>query len=273
MRRCSHGRRSSNRRSETGRPETRQRFPASDVHLPLAMHRSSTRRGALLCATLAAALSATLCATLCATPAAAQPGDLLGLQAFQLGGGLPSAWTAAPVRGQRAPRLTVIDSIGQRLLRLSGTGTAGWLFNRLSLPVQPSPMRLAVSWRVLAAPAGADLRDANSDDAALRVFVVFATHGRFERTPRTLFYSSGSAEPVGYSRSSHQSRALHVIRMGPNVASPMWIDATLDPFADYQRVWGGKPRAIVAVGLMQDTEQTGGTAMADVRSLSWAAQP
>jgi Protein of unknown function (DUF3047) len=214
------------------------------------------------------------CCSLIATAlSGAETVDLLGLQSFQPGGALPPAWTAVPARGQRAPTLTLQDSAGHRFLRLAGTRTAGWFVNRLASPVPPSTARLAVSWRVLVAPAGADLRAAASDDAALRVFVVFAMHGPLQRTPRTLFYTTGAGEPVGFNQASFQSRALHVIRIGPNIASSTWLETELDPFADYRRVWGGRLPAIVAVGLMQDTDQTGGTAIADVRMLSWAARP
>ncbi len=202
-----------------------------------------------------------------------EPVDLLGLRAVQVGGGLPPAWTAIPVRRQRSPVATVLDSADTRFVRLAGTGRAGWFVNRLAAPVAPSATRLAVSWRVLVAPRGADLRAAATDDAALRVFVVFAMQGPFERTPRTLFYSSGAAEPSGYHRPSFQSRALHVIRLASDVSSSLWMETELDPFSDYQRIWGGKPRAVVAVGLMQDTEQTGSTAMADVRGLAWTPRP
>ncbi len=213
------------------------------------------------------------CALAVVTMAAAEPVDLLRLQSLQPGDGLPPAWTAVPVRGQRAPALTVFDSAGQRVLRLAGNRTAGWFVHRLPVPVSSTAARLAVSWRVLVAPTGADLRQADSDDAALRVFVVFARRGPFERTPRTLFYSTGTAEPVAYSRPSFQSRSLQVIRIGPNAGQSRWLDTELDPFDDYQRVWGGRPRAIEAIGLMQDTDQTGGTAIADVRALSWTARP
>ncbi len=201
-----------------------------------------------------------------------EPVDLLGLQSVSLGGGLASSWAAIPVRRQRSPTVTVLDSAGARFVRLTGTGRAGWFVNRFAVPVAPSTTRLAVSWRVLIAPHRADLRAAATDDSALRVFVVFATQGPFERTPRTLFYTSGTAEPSGYSRPSFQSRALHVIRIGPD-ASSKWVESVLDPFSDYQRIWGGTPRAVVAVGLMQDTEQTGDSATADVRELTWISRP
>ncbi len=216
-------------------------------------------------------LSIRWCSLFVTALSSAEPGDLLGLQSFRSGGELPPAWKTIAVRGHRAPTLTLQDSAGVRFLRVAGMRTAGWFVKRLSSPVPPSATRLAVSWRVLTAPAGADLRAADSDDAALRVFVVFDAHGVFPRTPRTLFYSTGTTEPIGYSRSSFHSRALHVIRIAPQAASPTWLETDLDPFADYRRVWGGRLPAIVAVGLMQDTDQTGSTAMADVRVLSWTA--
>ena len=218
-------------------------------------------------------LSIASCSLLVTALATAEPIDLLGLDMVPLGGGLPSAWTVIPVRRQRPPTATLLDSAGSRFVRLEGTGRAGWFVKKLNAPVAPSPTRLTVSWRVLVAPARADLRAAATDDAALRVFVVFATQGPFERTPRTLFYTSGTVAPSGYSRPSFQSRALHVIRIGPDAATSMWVEGVLDPFSDYQRIWGGTPRAIVAVGLMQDTEQTGGSATADVRELSWTSRP
>lgn len=218
-------------------------------------------------------LSIASCSLLVTALVTAEPIDLLGLDTVPLGGGLPPAWTAIPVRRQRPPTSTILDSAGTRFVRLVGTGKAGWFVNQLAAPVVPSTTRLAVSWRVLVSPARADLRAAVTDDAALRVFVVFATQGFLERTPRTLFYTSGTGEPSGYSRPSYQSRALHVIRLESDAASTAWVETVLDPFSDYQRIWGGTPRAVVAVGLMQDTEQTGGTAIADVRALSWRSRP
>ena len=217
--------------------------------------------------------SIAFCSLLMAALVSAESINLLRLETVPLGGGLPSGWTAIPVRGQRSPTSTVRDSAGRRFLRLGGTGKAGWFVNQLEAPVAPATARLAVSWRVLVSPARADLRAAVTDDAALRVFVVFATQGIFERRPRTLFYTSATSEPSGYSRPSFQSRALHVIRLESDAASTAWVETVLDPFSDYQRIWGGTPRAVVAVGLMQDTEQTGSAAIADVRTLSWRSPP
>lgn len=206
----------------------------------------------------------------CALWGETQPSvDLLTLHAASAGSALPPSWVARAVRGQRAPASTVADSAGDRYLRLSGQHAAGWFVHRLSRPVSPSAStHLALSWRILEAPNGADLRSPRTDDAALRLVVVFASRGLFERTPRTLFYSTGAVEPPSYERASFQSTALRVIRIS-DTRTGEWLSTTVAPFADYERIWGGPPRDIVAVGFLQDTDQTRSRAIADVRSLAW----
>ncbi len=198
-------------------------------------------------------------------------GDLLSLHAARAGDPLPPAWTVRAVRGQRAPMSMVIDSGGVRFLRLSGRASAGWFVRQVEVSLSDSVARLALSWRVLTSPAGADLRSPATDDSAVRFFVVFAKRHRFDRTPRTLFYSTGSVEPTWYSRASFQSPALHVLRIGRSVADGMWNNVAVNPFADHERIWGEPSRGVVAIGLMQDTDNTRATALADVRTFSWSS--
>lgn len=210
----------------------------------------------------------------CATAVlAATSDDLLPLQATRPGDALPVGWAKRAVRGQRSPSSIVIDSAGHRFLRLSGQAVAGVVAYRLTAPRRAQSdkgsRQLAISWRVLTAPAGADLREAATDDSALRFFVVFASRSRFERTPRTIFYSTGAVEPLAYARPSFQSKALHVIRLDSSDERGGWNDRTIDPFADHERIWGEPARAVVAVGLMQDSDDTRTAAMADVRTFSW----
>ncbi len=128
---------------------------------------------------------------------------------------------------------------------------------------------MAWSWRALQAPARADLREADTDDAALRVFVAFGPLRAFGRAPRTIFYSFGGPEPDGYARAGFGSRDIHVIRVASAAGSTDWRDVVVDPGADYARVWGGPAPAIAVVGLLQDTDQTQQNAVADLRSLHW----
>ena len=197
---------------------------------------------------------------------------LLPLENLSAGEALPRSWVIRPVRGERAPELTLIDRAGPRVaLRISGADRAAWLVRELDRPIMPGAGSLSWSWRVLEHPAGADLRDRAADDAALRVFVVFERKGLLDRVPHTLFYTSGTVEGANYERPSFQSGDLHVIRMRSSASDADWRHTVVDPFADYQRIWGGKPRVIVAIGLMQDSEDTQSSATADIRALVWCA--
>jgi Protein of unknown function (DUF3047) len=197
--------------------------------------------------------------------------ELMDLRTTPSTADMPRGWARRAVRGQQAPTTAIVDSAGERFLRIGGTARAAWLVSKLTMPIMPGG-HVAWSWRVSVAPRGADLRSAATDDAALRVFVIFARTGIFERTPRTLFYTLGSVEPRGYSRASFQSQNLHVIRIGSTADTQQWTDVMADPFADYRRIWGSAPPDIVAVGVLQDTDQTRSAAVADLRHLTWSTQ-
>lgn len=195
--------------------------------------------------------------------------DFLAMESTAAGAAIPAGWIVRAVRGQDAPASSIVDSGGVRYLRIRGTSRAGWFVRELKTPIAPGSGTMEWSWRVPEPPRRADLRNEATDDAALRVFVVFERRGFWDRTPRTLFYSSGAVEPPGYERASFASSNLHVIRMSSAPKPDDWSRTVVDPFADYARVWGGAPRQIVAVGFLQDTEQTQSSALADVRSFHW----
>jgi len=51
-----------------------------------------------------------------------------------------------------------------------------------------------------------------------------------------------------------------------------WNEQRVQPFADYRRFWNRKPPPITAIGLMQDTDMTGGMAVSELKSLEWEAR-
>lgn len=198
-----------------------------------------------------------------------EPRTILSLAEAPLGAGTPPGWSTRAVRGQRAPDVDVRLAGADRVLRIQGAGRAAWFYRELSpaLPVERG--RLLWSWRVLESPAGADLRAERTDDSPIRVFVTFGKPGRFGRSARVIFYSYGSSEPAGYERASYASGRLHVVRMDGAPERGQWREHAVSPYDDYQRIWGRTPPEITAVGIMQDTDQTGGMASAELRRLEW----
>ena len=187
--------------------------------------------------------------------------------------GLPADWQMRAVGGQRPPTFRIVEDAENGLrLKVYGSDRAAWIWRDLPAPVADSAVSLEWSWRVLQAPAGADLRKKQRDDAPLRVFVVFGTvEGMARGRARAIFYSWGGNESAGYAAPSHVSSQLMIVRLaGKADVGAQWRHAMIQPFEDYRRFWGGKVPSIRAVGLMQDTDQTGELADAELRGLRWA---
>jgi hypothetical protein len=198
-----------------------------------------------------------------------QSTDLLGVANAPIGAQLPPGWAVRPVRGYSAPAVQVLGDTAGKLLQVSGQGEAGWFHHELPSPIPEQTGALRWSWRVLESPAAADLRQEETDDSPIRVFVVFGRPGLLGRSARIIFYSYGGGEPAGYARRSHGSDRAQVIRVDGRSDNGSWRDHDVDPFADYRRAWGGSPRPIAAVGFMQDTDQTRSRAVAALRRLEW----
>jgi hypothetical protein len=203
---------------------------------------------------------------------AARPVDLLRLDAASLGG-LPAEWTIRGVRSQALPEFAVVDADGKKILRVTGHAAAGWAYRELAEPIPPTEGALRWLWRVREAPDGGDLRRRDADDAALRVFVVFGRSGGLSRHSHAIFYTWGNGEPAGLSLPSRVSSKLHVVRLaGAEEVGQQWHPASVDPFADYRRIWSREPEPISAVGVMQDTDMTHASAIAELRDLLWDAR-
>ena len=216
-------------------------------------------------------LSAAVALTLLAGTAAIRgqqrcPEELLPFAQRGPSDALPRGWAVRAVRGHSAPRTRIVDSGGTRFLRLSGAGRAAFFARQLDAPLNPERGNLHWTWRVPQTPAGASATSAATDDASLRIFVVFERHSTFARTPRALFYTVGDGAPRPRG-ATH--RAMHSINAGRPQDAQDWVDVRADPAGDYRRVWKADPPPIVAVGVMQDTDQTGSAAIGDLRRLEW----
>ncbi|MEO5590380.1 MAG: DUF3047 domain-containing protein [Gemmatimonadaceae bacterium] len=203
---------------------------------------------------------------------AAVPLSILSLADAPLRAGLPPDWQVRKVRGQSAPDIEVRNDGNGPLLRIQGAGRAAWFYHELESPLKETRGSLHWSWRIVQSPAGADLRTEKTDDSPLRVYVVFGKPGLFGNAARVIFYTFGANEPSGYSRASYVSDKLHIIRAGGTPDLGHWSDNTVDPFADYRRIWSRNPPSITAIGVMQDTDQTRARAIADLRKLEWIAE-
>ncbi len=195
--------------------------------------------------------------------------DLLELDRLPLGPGLPSGWEVRAVKGFQLPEVEIAEATGHRVVRITGAGRAGWLHRDLSrTPSRQSVDSVRWSWRVLEAPRTSDLAIKAADDSPIRLYVIFGNPRSILGGPgRIIFYSFGNEEPAGYQARSHVSGRIEVIKLDGAGALGVWRDHAVDPDEDYRRIWKRAPPAITAIGLMQDTDQTGERAVAEVRYL------
>lgn len=200
------------------------------------------------------------------TTGARQASDLLRLVSAPAANRLPAGWRMRAVRGSQPPSTEIIDSAGVRFLRIGGTKRAAWFVNELAMPQRAGEGTLHWTWRVPLAPAEASAHSAATDDAALRVFVVFERHSRFARTPRALFYTVSDGEPAAVPGSRGP---MVTINAGMPAQSRGWVNRSADPGRDYRRIWGSDAPRIIAVGVMQDTDQTMNAAIGDIQILEW----
>jgi hypothetical protein len=199
------------------------------------------------------------------------PTDLLGLGGTAPSPGMPAGWQVRPVSGMDAPMTSTRNDSAGPVLRLEGTGRAAWFHRELPQPIAESPGTLDWSWRILAAPANADLRRKQLDDSPMRVFVVFGgARERFGRSGQIIFYSVGGREPAGFAAPSHAGSRFHIVRVAGADELAEWRSMSVSPFADYRRIWRKDPPPITAIGLMQDSDQTRSPAMAEIRRLTWS---
>jgi hypothetical protein len=176
------------------------------------------------------------------------------------GPGLPDGWELRGVRGAPRPELAVTDD---GALRMEGTGAAGFAIFELDQRLAPATGALSWRWRTATPLSDADLRNRNRDDSPARVMVVFDDG-------RMLFYSWGATGRVGewFESWTGSDRIVVVLRRAVD-ADGAWHTERRDPFADYRMAFGSDPPAIVAVGVVQDTDQLDVDAWAEVAALSW----
>lgn len=145
----------------------------------------------------------------------------------------------------------------------------------LGEPVDPS-LRLAFSWLVPQLNEAADLRDADIDDAVVRVILtfdgdrdVFRPRDRWlseivqlvtgEPMPHaTLMYVWDHRYPVGtVIPNPHTERIRMLVVQSGEEGVGRWNDIERDVAADYQAVFGEAPGRLTGLGLMTDSNNTG----------------
>jgi hypothetical protein len=174
----------------------------------------------------------------------------------------------------------VVQSANERTVHAESTCAASALYLPLTnIDLSQTP-RLHWRWKVTDALHVADERVKAGDDFAARVYVMFgfdAAHASmFERVwhgvatklygrevPGTAIdYVWSSAQPLGTEWDSPYTADVKMVSRGHGPLLE-WTDETINLAADYQAYFGSAPPPLAGIGLMTDTDNTCGHAVAD----------
>jgi hypothetical protein len=184
------------------------------------------------------------------------------------------AWTHQLFPGKSPTQFTYARLDGRDTVSVRADHSASML--RQVVRIEPQDLgRVRFSWKVPALIEQADLATRESDDAPVRVVLAFeGDRSRLSARDAALseLAQALTGEPMPYAtlmyvwcnqrepgtviRGARTDRIRKlVVESGP-VRLNQWLDYERDIRADYERVFGEKPGALVGIGIMTDSDNT-----------------
>lgn len=199
-------------------------------------------------------------------------------------------WAHLQFPGKRSTEYQPEDMEGRASLRASSDRSASMI--RRQVRVEPSDLGvIRFSWRVPALIGEADMSVSEVEDAPVRVVLAF-DGDRSKFSPRNAMLSelahALTGEPMPYATLMYvwcNRRAAGEVIVNPRTdrirklvleSGPRkldrWLDYERDVRADFERVFGEAPGALLAVGVMTDTDNTRSQTVAWYGPIQWASQ-
>jgi hypothetical protein len=183
-------------------------------------------------------------------------------------GRLGADWQELRYRGRT--HYSVHEGEPGPVLRAESRGRHSALVHRIARGAPPDS--IGWKWRVLQHPERADPMARERDDRPAAVFVLVRRSLLPWRT-RGLLYQWSAARPVGERARSPYAPDIHVITLRNRAAGADWVEETRDLAGDLERSFGMKIGRIDAIGVICDTDNTRGTAIAEFGEIHcWSAE-
>lgn len=188
--------------------------------------------------------------------------------------GPAQAWHDLPLPGKRRTRYTSLVEQGQPVVLAESHASASML--RRTVRVEPGSLgQVKFSWRVPSLIESADLTDRDTSDSPVRLILAFdGDHARLTLRNRLMFdlahAVTGEAPPFAtlmyvWDNKAPLESVIHsgrtdrirkiVLESGQGNLGD-WRRYDRDVAADFRRSFGEDPGALIAVGLMTDSDNT-----------------
>lgn len=170
--------------------------------------------------------------------------------------GVPEGWrTYETIAGHAAYDFTVVEEDGRRALHLRSHGDHSTIARRLRVNLETTPI-LEWQWKLTQLPAGADLRQRATSDAAPHVFVVWPRTPALLRS-QLIGYVWDPTLPAGTVQRSQKTRTVTflIVRSGTSLLG-QWHTERRNVADDFRLVYGADPDPPGAVALSIDTNDT-----------------
>ncbi len=179
-----------------------------------------------------------------------------------------SAWKSRSFEG-RTQYTAQQDSSGA-FIRAESQGTASARYRKQTINVAETPW-LSWRWRLVQPVKPADERSKSGDDFSARVYVVFAS-SFWPGSVRSLNYVWSQNESVGTSWPNPFTDKAQMIPLRQAGDTGIWRFERRNVVEDFRRYFGLDVTQIEGVAIMTDTDNSGGTAIADYASMRFSAE-
>jgi hypothetical protein len=186
--------------------------------------------------------------------------------------GIPPGWQRYETPGGHpAYDFSLVEAQGRRALQMVSEGDHATIVREVAVDLGTTPL-FEWDWKILAFPAGADLRRRATADATGHLFLVWPRFPAFARS-RLIGYVWDPSLPAGTIVPSPKTALVTfvVVRSGGQDQGA-WVGEQRDVAADYRAVFGETPASGPgAVALSIDTNDTRSRAEAHVGQIAFTA--
>lgn len=165
-------------------------------------------------------------------------------------------WEHKAFKGETRYQLQTLDGIV--VLKAESHDTGSGLFKEQRIDLDKTPV-LNWSWRVSNRLNGLNEQSKSGDDYAARIYVVVKGGLAFWQTKAINYvWSSNTAKDTVWPNAFAGDHAMMLALRGPEAPLNVWHSEKRNVRADLQKLFGEDLRAIDAVALMTDTDNSGG---------------